>query len=45
MRLQPYVIEAATLCIQVAFADRLLLNKIDLVPDEAALLHVEVSRK
>eukprot|EP00964_Phaeocystis_antarctica_P140825 scaffold105728_cov40-Phaeocystis_antarctica.AAC.2 len=41
MRLQPYVVEAATLCFQVAFADRLLLNKIDLVPDEAALLHVE----
>ena len=26
---------------QVAFADRLLLNKVDLVPDEASLLHVE----
>ena len=26
---------------QVAFADRLLLNKVDLVPSEAALLHVE----
>ena len=30
-RLQPYVPEAAALCIQVAFADRLLLNKTDLV--------------
>ena len=34
-RLQPYVPEAAALCIQVAFADRLLLNKTDLVSEEA----------
>ena len=26
---------------QVAFADRLLLNKVDLLPEERALLHVE----
>jgi G3E family GTPase len=33
---------AATLAfIQVAFADRLLLNKVDLVPDEADLERVE----
>ena len=25
----------------VAFADRLLLNKVDLLPEERALLHVE----